>query len=47
MSDLRLQNLAILSVEQDITNNIIFEGIIHDFSTKKARIVNIEWYFFL
>ncbi len=41
MSDLRLQNLAILSIEQEITNNINFESIIHDFSTMKVRTVNI------
>ncbi len=41
MSDLRLQNLAILSIEQEITNNINFESIIHDFSTMKVRRVNI------
>ena len=37
MSDIRLENLSILSIEQEITNNIDFECIIHDFSTKKAR----------
>ena len=37
MSDIRLQNLSILSIEQEITNNIDFECIIRDFSTKKAR----------
>ncbi len=41
MSDLRLQNLAILSIELEITNNINFESIIHDFSTMKVRRVNI------
>ena len=40
MSQLRLQNLAILSMEQEITNNINFESIIHDFSSMKARRVN-------
>lgn len=41
MSDSRLQNLAILSIEQEITNNINFESIIHDFSAMKVRRVNI------
>lgn len=41
MSDLRLQNLAILSIEQEITNNINFESIIHDFSIVKVGRVNI------
>lgn len=41
MSQLRLQNLAILSIEQEITNNINFESIIHDFSSMKARRVDI------
>ena len=40
MSDLRPQNLAILPIEQEITNNINFESIIHDFSTMKVRRVN-------
>ncbi len=38
MSDLRLQNLTILSIEQEITNNINIESIIHDFSNMKRRI---------
>ena len=41
MSDLRLENLAILSIEQEITNNINFKSIIHDFSTMKIKRVNI------
>lgn len=41
MSQSRLQNLAILSIEQEITNNINFESIIHDFSSMKARRVDI------
>ena len=44
MSDLRLQNLAILSIEQEITNNISFESIIRDFSNMKVRRVNIYIY---
>ncbi|XP_028036882.1 uncharacterized protein LOC114247982 [Bombyx mandarina] len=41
MSQSRLQNLAILSIEQEITKNINFESIIHDFSSMKARRVDI------
>ena len=41
MSDLRQQNLAILSIEQDITNNLNFDSIIHDFSIMKVRKVNV------
>ena len=42
MSDLRQQNLAILSIEQDITNNLNFDSIIHDFSIMKVRKVNVK-----
>lgn len=41
MSNLRLQNLAILSIEQEITNNINFDSIIHDFSSLKVRRVKL------
>ena len=38
MSDLRPQNLAILSIEQEITNNINYESIIHDFSVAFKKV---------
>ena len=37
MSTLRLRNLAILSIEQHITDEIDFDSFINDFANKKAR----------
>ena len=37
MSQLRLTNLAILSVEREIANKLDFEEVIKDFATLKAR----------
>ena len=47
MSDLRQQNLAILSIEQDITNNLNFDSIIHDFSIMKVNVYIIKYAYIL
>ena len=39
--DLRLKNLAILSIEQNKTNYLNFDSIIHDFSNMKVRKINV------
>ena len=41
MSNLRQQNLAILSIEQDITNNLNFDSIINNFSIMTVRKGNV------
>lgn len=42
MSTLRLRNLAILSIEQQLSNEIDFDGVIDDFANRKARKVNLK-----
>ena len=42
MSTLRLRNLAKLSVEQQVTDNINFEIAVEEFANKKAREVSVE-----
>jgi len=37
MSDLRLRNLAILSIEHELADDIDFDEIINDFALVKAR----------
>jgi len=37
MSTLRLRNLAVLSVEQQLTDEINFDIVIEEFANKKAR----------
>jgi len=41
MSTLRLRNLAKLSVEQQVTDNINFEIAVEEFANKKARKVAV------
>jgi len=41
MSTLRLRNLATLSVEQQLTDNINFDIAIEEFANKKARKVTV------
>jgi len=41
MSTLRLRNLATLSIEQLLTNNINFDIAIEEFANKKARKVTV------
>jgi len=33
----RLDNLGLLSIESDLTSSLIFEGIINDFALKKSK----------
>jgi len=42
MSTLRLRNLATLSIEQQLTDNINFDIAIEAFANKKARKVSVE-----
>ena len=42
MSTLRLRNLAILSIEQQLTDEITFDIAIEEFANKKARIVTVK-----
>jgi len=42
MSTLRLRNLAILSVEQQLTDEINFDIAIEEFANKKARKVTVK-----
>ena len=37
MSTLRLSNLAILSIEHKLTNEVDFDELIDDFAAKKSR----------
>ena len=41
MSTLRLRNLATLSIEQQLTDNINFDIAIEEFANKKARKVTV------
>jgi len=41
MSTLRLRNLAILSTEQQLTNEIYFDIATEEFANKKARKVTV------
>jgi len=41
MSTLRLRNLATLSIEQQLTDKIIFDIAIEEFANKKARKVTV------
>jgi len=41
MSQLRLSNLAILSIEQEITNQLDFDDIINEFSSHKVRTIKL------
>lgn len=41
MSDMRLRNLAILSIERGTMEKINFEDIVRDFATAKVRKVNV------
>jgi len=41
MSTLRLRNLATLSIEQQLTDNIIFDIAVEEFANKKARKVTV------
>ncbi|XP_031349553.1 zinc finger MYM-type protein 1-like [Photinus pyralis] len=41
MSSLRLRNLAILSIERKLTNEIDFDDLIKEFAARKARRINI------
>ena len=41
MSTLRLRNLAMLSMEQQLTDEIKFENVIEEFASKKARKINL------
>jgi len=41
MSILRLRNLAILSIEQQLTVEINFDIVIEEFANKKARKVTL------
>jgi len=41
MSTLRLKNLATLSIEQQLTDNINFDIAIEEFANKKARKVTV------
>ena len=47
MSDLRQQDLAILSIDQDIINNLNFDTIIHDFSIMKVNVYIIKYGYIL
>jgi hypothetical protein len=40
MSQARLTNLAILSIERHVAENISFDAVINDFAAKKARKIN-------
>jgi len=42
MSTLRLRNLAILSIEQQLTDEINFDTAIEEFANKKARKVTVK-----
>jgi len=42
MSTLRLRNLATLSIEQQLTDNINFYIAIEEFPNKKARKVTVQ-----
>jgi len=37
MSSLRLSNLAILSIEREVTDSIDFEDVITEFANRKSR----------
>jgi len=41
MSALRLRNLATLSIEQQLTNNINFDNAIEEFANEKTRKVTV------
>ena len=41
MSSLRLTNLAILSIEHDLANEVDFDNVISDFAARKTRKINI------
>ena len=41
MSALRLRNLATLSIEQQLTDNINFDNAIEEFANEKARKVTV------
>lgn len=41
MSTLRLRNLAILSIERQLTDEIVFDNVIEEFANKKARKVTL------
>jgi len=42
MSTLRLRNLATLSIEQQLTDEINFDIAIEEFANKKARKVTLQ-----
>ncbi|RLU15917.1 hypothetical protein DMN91_011674 [Ooceraea biroi] len=46
MTQLRLSNLAILSIEQTMTNRLSFDDAIKDFATRKARKIFCEFLIF-
>ena len=37
MSTLRLRNLAMLSIERELTDEIAFDDVIEEFANKKSR----------
>ena len=37
MSTLRLRNLAILSIERQFTDEIVFDDVVDEFARKKSR----------
>ena len=42
MEELRLSNLAILSIKQEMTEEIYFEGTISDFAQMKAKTAMLQ-----